>query len=136
MIQRALIVATMTSLCVSACQQPPETAADLAPVDMSVDMNTDLATTTIRYTDIQSDFKSLACTIAGCHNPAATNKLNIDTTAGKERSNYDAMIAAQMIIPGSPSTSPLIVVPATGQAAGGQLHVKTLTSTKLANWTA
>lgn len=144
MIQRALIFVSTTCLWFLACQKAPDTAADMASsqdmlklgaADMSADMAADLAPT-IRYADIQVDLKLLACTSTGCHNATATNKLRIDITVGQERSNYDAMIADQMIIPGSPSTSPLIVVAATGQATGGGLHVKTLTGTKLANWTA
>lgn len=144
MIQRALIFAAATCLWLSACQKTPDTAVDLAAPDTAVDLATpamlvDMApdlTPTIRYADIQADLRSLACTAAGCHNATASNKLRIDLTAGKERSNYDAMIADQMVIPGSPNTSPLIVVPVTGKAAGGVSHVKSLSGTKLSNWTA
>ena len=141
MIQRALIFATTTCLWLSACEKspemapPPDMAADLAAPNMPVDMAADLAPAH-RYADIQADIRALACASTGCHNATATNKLKIDLTAGQERNNYDAMITAQMLIPGSPNTSPLIVVAATGQAAGGVSHVKTLTGTKLADWTA
>jgi hypothetical protein len=142
MMKRTLIFATTTCLWTSACNTPKDMVVDMAPdltpkdiaVDMAIDMAPDLAPT-IRYADIQADLKLLNCTAVACHDANAANKLRIDLTAGQERSNYDAMLAQGMLIPGSPNTSPLIVVPATGTAAGGVSHVKTLTGTKLSNWT-
>lgn len=141
MTQRALIFATTTCLWLTACQKSPDTAvdmtppadmiADLAPPDIAVDM-----APTIRYADIQADLKSLACTAVGCHNAIAASKPRIDLAAGQERSNYDALIADQMVIPGSPNTSSLITVPATGTTTAGNPHVKTLSGTKLSTWTA
>lgn len=143
MIQRTLIFATATATCLwlSACEKSPEPAppadmaADLTAPNQPVDMTSDLAPA-YRYADIQADIRALTCAATGCHNATATNKLKIDLTAGQERNNYDAMLTTQMLIPGNPNTSPLIVVAATGQATSGTSHVKTLTGTKLANWTA
>lgn len=86
------------------------------------------------YADIQSDMKALTCTQSGCHNATATNKLKIDTTAGKEQANYDALFTNQLVIKGDAANSPLIKVPSTGMGPTTS-HVKTLTGTKLTDWT-
>lgn len=87
------------------------------------------------YADIQSDMKSLTCTQSGCHNATATNKLKIDTTAGKEMDNYNALFTNQLVIKGDAANSPLIKVPSTGTGPTTS-HVKTLTGTKLTDWQA
>lgn len=85
------------------------------------------------YNDIQSDMKSLTCTQSGCHNSTATNKLKIDTTAGKEMDNYNALFTNQLVVKGDATNSALIKVPSTGMGPTTS-HVKTLTGTKLKDW--
>ena len=85
------------------------------------------------YADIQKDMVALGCTASGCHNATATNKLKIDTTAGKEMDNYMLLLNQQLVIKGDATNSPLIKVPSTGMGPTVG-HVKTLTGTKLTNW--
>lgn len=86
------------------------------------------------YADIQKDLVSLGCTATGCHNSTATNKLKIDTTAGKEMENYMLLLTQQLVVKMDATNSPLVKVPSTGMATSGASHVKTLTGTKLTNW--
>ena len=86
------------------------------------------------YADIQADMKSLTCLQSGCHNATATNKLKIDTTAGKEMDNYNSLFTNQLVIKNDATNSPLVKVPSTGTATSGVSHVKTLTGSKLMDW--
>ena len=85
------------------------------------------------YADIQKDIVALGCAASGCHNATASNKLKIDTTAGKEMDNYMLLLTQQLVIKNDATNSPLIKVPSTGQGPTAG-HVKTLTGTKLTNW--
>jgi hypothetical protein len=86
-----------------------------------------------KYADIQKDLVALGCTASGCHNATASNKLKIDTTAGKEMDNYMLLLNQQLVIKGDATNSPLVKVPSTGMGPTVG-HVKTLTGTKLTNW--
>ncbi len=91
-------------------------------------------TQTKMYADIQADMKSLTCLQSGCHNATATNKLKIDTTAGKEMDNYNSLFTNQLVTKNDAANSPLIKIPSTGTLAAGGTHVKLLTGSKLMDW--
>jgi len=98
----------------------------------------DPGTTTVTYSaNIQKDMNSLSCLTTGCHNATSTTKLKIDTTAGKEQANYDGLFSNNLVIKGDAANSPLIKIPSTGMTLGNPpvTHVKTLSGTKLTDWT-
>jgi hypothetical protein len=88
----------------------------------------------LSYSEIQRDMQALTCTQVGCHSRGSPTKLAIDTTPGNEMDNYMLLLNQQLVKKGDAKNSPLIRVPATGQAGSGVAHVKTLTGTKLTNW--
>jgi len=87
--------------------------------------------------NIQKDMNALSCLTTGCHNATGTTKLKIDTTAGKEQANYDSLFSNNLVIKGDAANSPLIKIPSTGMTLGNPPvgHVKTLSGTKLTDWT-
>jgi hypothetical protein len=90
--------------------------------------------TATNYQAIQDDIKAVGCAgAATCHNQMATNKLKINLAAGMERANYDAMIAAKIIVPGSAATSPLITA-AKGLMVNGVAH-SAIPAAKQTIWT-
>lgn len=95
-------------------------------------MNTDTYSTTI-----QKDLVNGGCATAGCHPAASTNKLKIDTAAGKEQANYDGMVSAGIIVKNMGDTSPLVVVPKTLKATSGATHPPVnATMTTIGRWSA
>ncbi len=83
--------------------------------------------------NISKDVVTLGCTVAGCHSGTVTSQMFVFT--GTAATDYNTLVSMNLIVKGSPSTSPLIQVPSTGMAPGGASHVKTLTGTTLTNWT-
>lgn len=86
-------------------------------------------------TTIEKDLISGGCAAsAACHNAQSTTKLKIDTATGKTQANYDAMIAAAVIVKGAGDTSPLVVVPKTLKN-GANTHPQVgVTMTTIARW--
>ena len=99
--------------------------------------NTDPGMTgnTSGWVDIQADMKSLSCASVGCHSPGTVNGFVIDTTAGKEQANYDALLATMLINKSAPEMSRLIVVGKGGIPRTGATHPAALSSTKATVWT-
>ncbi|HPH27089.1 MAG TPA: hypothetical protein PLA87_09605 [Pseudomonadota bacterium] len=99
--------------------------------------NTDPGTSgnTSGWVDIQADIKSLGCAAVGCHSTGTANGFAIDTTAGKEQANYDALLATMLINKSAPEMSRLIVIGKGGMPRTGTPHPAALSSTKATVWT-
>lgn len=87
------------------------------------------------YRQIQIDMRSLTCLQPGCHSPTSSSKLRLDTTLGKELDNYQQLLSQGLLIKGDAASSWLSKTPSTGQAINGTSHVKSLTGSKLTEWT-
>jgi hypothetical protein len=85
--------------------------------------------------NIQKDMAGLSCLAVGCHDKNSTTKLKIDVAAGMEMANYNSLFTQMLVTKGDGTGSPLVKVPSTGVATTGASHVKTLSGTKLTDWT-
>lgn len=87
------------------------------------------------WVDIQADLKTLGCAAAGCHSPGLANGFSIDTAAGKEQANYDALMATTLINKSAPEMSRLILIGKGAMPKTGVSHPALLSSTKATVWT-
>lgn len=96
--------------------------------------NPDSGTTLTYSANIQKDMQTLSCISGGCHDSTGTSNLKINVQ-GDAMANYQVIITNNYVKPGDAANSPMIKVPSTGTDLQNMVHVKTLSGTKLADWT-
>lgn len=87
----------------------------------------------VRYSNIQIDLQEYHCSQVSCHDAQSSTRLAVDTSKGKEFSNYSAIIKNGIVVPFDFKSSPLHNVPVTGNGPTMK-HITPISDSTISSW--